>query len=877
MAVIRNKAITYSWFREWLTEKGHSSDLKTTVPDTSKCLTKEWLTNSSNLQYISNGIDAQGTYIKTVSFTNPYATNQLVVQQDIDYMESTQPTMYRVTVMCHDGITSNIVGYQEYPAGSNVVVDFNSDQGGEYIEVTANPNTRVTQTTSGTSKQVTISNIQSDYTLTASLTEQPKVRLTFYVNEGTTVTGEDDLGITNGSQVSLDSGSDYTFTISLKPCYINLKYKLDPRDSWTSVSQSEYVITVRNILTDKAISVSADPDPSCEPEEENCAQSIAITNASGRTELILGNNQEDSVVLGARVTFADNTTTTTGITWESSNDSVATVGSDGWVRAVSLGTTTITATYEGDGDCADISDTLLITVKNSGVTVVKVFEGCLPVCGVSLDNTDGEYYKVLDEYGNDITDQCVSSAQLLFNDDRTPRIWEVTVDYNGVRTTGELQLCSYYSVTVNVESQQGDSIASPDACTFYNEGDDAVYEITLGPGRYIETVIAGGTVLGPRARFVDFPTNFSYKEPLLYNIGDSVQLVDQYMNKYNRITVTKLADNKARVTIHEISKDQSINYTVVNTQPQECETLYVNVYVDGELDCEQVIENFKYTSTYISPSWVINYFINEYTDKNYSIGNNGQYEIESGEMSGCTVNIYLTSNSKTTLRIRFVDDTSAHDTVTRDVEVVDNKSYYLKTFISGILLYSVNFQSGVDNLGNEFTSSSAVLSNFTPANSQGINVELHYTPNNSGYYQQRCTGVVFDTSSISLSTDDNHNRYISIDNYTRYTIEQHTVNNDFQISEADRQYITYTANWNDKVCVLTIWDVFLNNIEPGQPNGSTLSNACSEKKIVKLTLEVDEHSQSGIIINHGEQCIDLGNGQQQCSSMPIDIMPQPHQ
>ncbi len=111
----------------------------------------------------------------------------------------------------------------------------------------------------------------------------------------------------------------------------------------------------------------------------NLAEGVNNTKALSAT---VTNDENDSEIVGATVT------------WESSNEDVATVNSSGVVAPVGVGTATITATYAGVAKkWAESSGTCAVTVENVFSTIDLTSTASLSFTDFSvLDNSTSAYY-----------------------------------------------------------------------------------------------------------------------------------------------------------------------------------------------------------------------------------------------------------------------------------------------------------------------------------------------------------------------------------------------------------------------------------------------------------------------------------------------------
>ena len=365
MAIIpvEHKAITYNWFTRWLQDKGHLADLKQEAQQTPdrKCLTKEWLTNSANLQYLYGiNSDTQGVYIKNnISFNTDYANNQLVVEPDIDYKEP--PATHTITVTCINVTSVPAATVTQFTVndGDNFSIQFTPNDGYEWGTLNVSPLTHTAIETSGSVKTVNIENIQGDYTIRAEAVEsvppQPDT-YTVRVNCGTGTTATTMSG-------TVEAGGTFTTTISVSDsCYGNLQYRING-GSWTTISDTSYRITIMNIQQNTTIDVQA--ENLCK-----CIDGVHFNSVTSPLRLTVGQTKTVGISWGPQNNNQDQT-----ISFTSSNTSIATVtpntvetegliGTTITITAVAVGNATINyiCSSGAQGKCSQLSDSLSVIV-----------------------------------------------------------------------------------------------------------------------------------------------------------------------------------------------------------------------------------------------------------------------------------------------------------------------------------------------------------------------------------------------------------------------------------------------------------------------------------------------------------------------------------
>ena len=103
-------------------------------------------------------------------------------------------------------------------------------------------------------------------------------------------------------------------------------------------------------------------------DDSKTTTNTSITVPGNKTVLDSTASPADSVQLSASVTYEGGTISNPGLTWTSSNTSVATVAA-GLVTAVGVGKTTITASYAGNSTYNSSTDSVDIWVKNPNQAV----------------------------------------------------------------------------------------------------------------------------------------------------------------------------------------------------------------------------------------------------------------------------------------------------------------------------------------------------------------------------------------------------------------------------------------------------------------------------------------------------------------------------
>lgn len=572
MAVIpvEHKAITYNWFTRWLQDKGHLADLKQAAQQTPdrKCLTKEWLTNSANLQYLYGiNSDTQGVYIKNnISFNTDYANNQLVVEPDIDYKEP--PATHTITVTCINVTSAPAATVTQFTVndGDDFSIQFTPNDGYEWGTLNVSPLTHTAIETSGSVKTVNIGNIQGDYTIRAeaieSVTPQPDT-YTVSVNCGTGTAAT----ITSGT---VEAGGSFITTISVSDsCYGNLQYRVNG-GSWTTVSGTSYQLTVTNIQQNTTIDVQAENLCKCltgihfnsaisplrltvgqtrtigvswGPQDNNQDQTVSFASSNTSIATVTPNTVETEGTTGTTITITavaagsatisytcssgtqgicsqlgnslsvivsedipevecaddlefniDSDTLQVGetktytvsytpgteeqeltfsVTYGSSSVSIESSGNSVTVTALAAEETVrIQARLAASANCPAVTATLELEIPEpEGVKVIKA-EGvdCLPICG----ELTTELFVITDN-GVDVTSQCSDIDSKRKDEQGQPVGWTVTFTYKGEPYSLDLDLCPYHSIN---NQAQDYLLWTSSQCTFINPGEDIEFTVT---------------------------------------------------------------------------------------------------------------------------------------------------------------------------------------------------------------------------------------------------------------------------------------------------------------------------------------------------------------------------------------------------------------
>lgn len=253
------------------------------------------------------------------------------------------------------------INFEEKPTVSGYTIDFENDLE-NYIDWTftnaelaangANNNINAHDGTHyGTTGGKTTASIQTKETIalpgtfTCYVSKQSSstASSTWYIQVSSD--GSTWINVESKSATSMTAGTWVEFTANLdsySDVYVRLYY-----DGSTAVRNVDDIsITMR------------DPNAKTTP--------TVTIDATGLTTDIAGSTNVAAGTITATVTSAENTISTPAVTWSSSNTDVATVDANtGAVTLIAVGTTTITASFAGNDDYNEASETYELTVTNS--------------------------------------------------------------------------------------------------------------------------------------------------------------------------------------------------------------------------------------------------------------------------------------------------------------------------------------------------------------------------------------------------------------------------------------------------------------------------------------------------------------------------------
>lgn len=250
---------------------------------------------------------------------------------------------------------------------------------------------------------ITVSNAASGTTKAGSTTFKVTVS-----DAAQTVTVADPVISPNGGTSTKTTGTDgttrYSFgniTISSTDADAKLYWNTG-NSAYTDVSKitnevqsNQATITPSSTATSAVLSVVAKRTVDGKDYYSNIVSATWTYKETTKTAVTLSfSNPTTTVKKGATVkNVATASPSVTGITYKSSNTSVATVATDGTVTGVAAGSATITASYAGDDTHAAATDaSYTITVTDDGGTTPTGDEVTTSVSTFSLDNlTDGTY------------------------------------------------------------------------------------------------------------------------------------------------------------------------------------------------------------------------------------------------------------------------------------------------------------------------------------------------------------------------------------------------------------------------------------------------------------------------------------------------------
>ncbi len=367
---------------------------------------------------------------------NEYANGKIFVNTDGGYKELSFGTAdtygdAQLTVGTAKDITIEGVdisnwgdfGVNEYGGGSLILysVKFIDDTGKVYLEIPAPAPTTyaLTLPTSTTGGKVT-----SDVTDATAVEEGTDVTITVTPDTGYEVdkvtVGGKEVALTNGkytfemtadtavtatfkaievtavaldkTALDLDIGGVYTFTTTITP-----DDALDQTLTWTS-SDTAVATVVNGKVTAVAAGTATITATAASGVKATCTVTVseeeaAVVNVTGVTldkttaELEIGG----TVTLKATVAPVD--ATDDSVTWKSSDAAVATVDANGVVKAVAVGTATITVTTTDGAKTATCTVTVKETAKDTGYDKAEADFAPEKIVSQTATTADGKTHK----------------------------------------------------------------------------------------------------------------------------------------------------------------------------------------------------------------------------------------------------------------------------------------------------------------------------------------------------------------------------------------------------------------------------------------------------------------------------------------------------
>ena len=179
-----------------------------------------------------------------------------------------------------------------------------------------------------------------------------------------------------------------------------------------------------------------------------------------------------------------------GVTWSSSNDSIATVDSNGNVKIIGVGYVTITATKAGDNTYNSASAGCSFTVHGKPITEVTILNLEAPVQGASpvqyVAVPEGAHYEGLTSAGVGGP----STLQVIWSEQDSGEIVTTAFEQNKTYTVQMRLKCDkYYSfadeVTVNLSNMQENAYSSISAVKDTQYTDNLIITVTFNPTSHV--------------------------------------------------------------------------------------------------------------------------------------------------------------------------------------------------------------------------------------------------------------------------------------------------------------------------------------------------------------------------------------------------------
>lgn len=512
---------------------------------------------SNNTEY--GTVTLEGTTITAnpedgyqVSTTTPYTvtTGTAEVEQD--------GNLFYVTASSDCTVTIN---FEEKPTISGYTIDFESALD-SYVDWTfenvANSNTAIDA--HGGSKYGANINASGNGVESCSIKTKETIALpgtfTCYVSKVSTNTtastwsvevssnGSDWTTVDTHSATSMTKGSWDEFTTDLSQ-YSNVYVRLSYGKSSAIRAVDDISLTMR------------DPNAKTTPTVTIDATGLTTTDIAGSTNVAAG-------TITATVTSGENTISTPAVTWSSSNTDVATVNeTTGAVTLIAVGTTTITASFAGNDDYNEASETYELTVTNSlapggeanPYTVAQAIEKA-PTSGTS----DKVYIRgIVSAFYNTSIMGDGSNYRYYISDDGTTTNQLVVYKGKGLNDV---------AFTNDDDLQIGDIVTIYGGLNTYNNA------AQVASGNYIVSLTREkqDPTIGVADASVAYGSTYTINEALI-NGGDiTVTSGNTAIATVNGLTITPVAVGSVEITVATAENDQynagSQTFTLTVTAPE---------------------------------------------------------------------------------------------------------------------------------------------------------------------------------------------------------------------------------------------------------------------------------------------------------------------
>jgi hypothetical protein len=328
--------------------------------------------------------------------------------------------------------------------------------------------------------------------------------------------------------------------------------------------------------------------------------------------------------VGGSMTAEVNTNYEAGLTYTSSNTSVATVTNAGVINYVGAGTTTITATVTGDGETicegpVSVSETITVTTPPAGGG------GTLPNCGtISIDFSDSQWSGITTVSGdgskvehNGITFQTNKSGGFTINQSAGTMTWcnnnasssnhfiaiplsigagdvTVSIDNGSNKTKFKGSLLSGSSISGPGGSTSNSSEADPAVLTFTGKA-AGNYVLYLGRTSSSYTTIKTITITAP-CGCTSPGTPFSLTAPATGSINSGIALTPAGGSE-GSISYTISPAAGASITGNTFTATEAGTYTITATQENSGGVCGGTASVTIEVSCDANNLAFNTSST----------------------------------------------------------------------------------------------------------------------------------------------------------------------------------------------------------------------------------------------------------------------------------------